>query len=41
VKENHAHHTADRRADMCSSFVQRVGIVQAIGFLLRRACEKM
>jgi putative transposase len=41
VKENHEHHTSDRRADVCSSFVQRVGVVQAIGFLLRRACEKM
>jgi REP element-mobilizing transposase RayT len=41
VLHNHAHHTADTRADECSSFVQKVGIVQAIGFLLRRACERM
>lgn len=41
VKNNHTHHTADTRADVCSSFVHQVGIVQAIGFLLRRACEKM
>jgi REP element-mobilizing transposase RayT len=41
LKQNHEHHTADTRADECTSFALKVGVVQAIGFLLRRACEKM